>query len=42
MHYGQLIQDLLRFLLCFILLREGILSYNESIVKSEFGLQLLH
>lgn len=41
MHYGQLIQDLLPFLLCFIRLGEGILSYNESIVKSEFGLQLL-
>lgn len=42
MHYGQLIQDLLPSLLCFIRLGEGILSYNESIVKSEFALQLLH
>lgn len=33
MHYGRLIQDLLPFLLCFIQLGEGILSYNESIVK---------
>lgn len=41
MHYGQLRQDL-PFILCFILLGEGILSYNGSIVKSEFGLQLLH